>query len=141
MMNWQWEQQVSKHSLLIHLVDFHGEQMGSEPGPGDPRPGGGGRRVRDWIEHRRGGGGSHRGPRRPVPYPQVGVGVPISARTVRETHASAEAAKGPGDCPSAARRWEYRWGRAQNQQVRGVRHQRPRPSGLVSGSCPKSVDL
>ena len=40
MMNPQWEQQVSKHSLLIHLVDFHGVQMGSEPGPGDPRPGG-----------------------------------------------------------------------------------------------------
>ena len=40
MMNPQWEQQVSKHSLLIHLVDFHGAQMGSEPGPGDPRPGG-----------------------------------------------------------------------------------------------------
>ena len=33
MMNWQWEQQV-KHSLLIHLVDFRGAQMGSEPGPG-----------------------------------------------------------------------------------------------------------
>lgn len=37
-MNEQRVQQVSKHSPLIHLVDFQGAWLGTVPGPGDPRP-------------------------------------------------------------------------------------------------------
>ena len=52
MMNWQREQQV-KHSLLIHLVDFHGARWALSQACCGGAEGG---RVRDWTEHRRGGG-------------------------------------------------------------------------------------